>query len=208
VTRENLATDLSAALREAIVHGALTAGQRINEVHWAAEQDVSRTPLREALCRLAAEGFVENRPRRGFFVPDPDPADAADLYAIRAILDPAALEMAGLPDAARIDRLARINARIAAADHVERAIDLDDAWHLELVSHCGNRVLLDLVRQFMQRTRPLERAYVGERRNVPRMVAEHERILAALRQADLPSAVGRLRANLRSGLDTIRGMGR
>lgn len=202
--RANLSTDLSDALRQAIVHGDLAAGERIDEGAWAEEWDVSRTPLREALSRLVAEGFVESRPRRGFFVRDVGPREVRDLYAIRAILDPAALAAAGLPDAGRLERLERLNAEIAAASgDVERTIDLDDAWHLALLSHGDNRTLLDLVERFMRRTRPLERAYAGSHGTPATMVEEHARILAALRAGDLEAAVERLRENMRSGLGPI-----
>ncbi len=202
--RDNLATDLADTLRQSIVDGQLATGDRINEVELAASLEVSRTPLREALYRLVAERLVESRPRQGFYVREIGPRELADVYGIRAILDPAALEAAGLPDPDRLDRLTAINDRIreAAADP-ERIIDLDDEWHLELLHGCPNRALVDLIREFMRRTRPLERAYMRDRGNVQTTVRIHDRILDALRAGDLDRAVELVRENMRVGLPPI-----
>ncbi len=202
--RDNLATDLADTLRQSIVDGQLATGERINEVELAASLEVSRTPLREALYRLVAERLVESRPRQGFYVREIGPRELADVYGIRAILDPAALEAAGLPDPDRLDRLTAINDRIReAADDPERIIDLDDEWHLELLQGCPNRALVDLIREFMRRTRPLERAYTRDRGNVQTMVRIHDQILDALRAGDLDRAVGLVRENMRVGLPPI-----
>ena len=66
--RPNLSDDLATRLRTMVVEGELPAGERVNEVHLAARLGVSRTPLREALSRLASEGAVTSVPRLGFFV--------------------------------------------------------------------------------------------------------------------------------------------
>ena len=63
-----MSNDLANSLRDMIIDGDLAPGKRLNEVHLAAELGVSRTPLREALSRLAAEGDVVSVPRHGFFV--------------------------------------------------------------------------------------------------------------------------------------------
>lgn len=199
--RDNLSTEIAREIRKSIVRGDIVPDERINEVDLAKRLEVSRTPLREALSHLVAEGFVENRPRRGFFVRAPDAGEVRDLYAIRAILDPAALERAGVPEPPRLESLAALNARIReAVEDPERAIDLDDAWHLELLSGTANGVLMDLIRHFMRRTRTLERAYLSDRRNVEAMAEAHDRILRALGERNLEAAVQLLRENLEDGM--------
>ena len=66
--RGNISDDLVNGLRNMIVDGRLAAGERINEVHLARALGVSRTPLREALARLAREGTLSSVPRIGWFV--------------------------------------------------------------------------------------------------------------------------------------------
>lgn len=191
-------------IRHRIAAGRMPSGQRINETELSRELDVSRTPLREALSRLASEGFVSVRPRRGFYVQSLDPEEVRDLYQVRAILDPAALEMAGLVDPGRLQRLRDINEGIRrAAGDPDALVERDDEWHLELLARCPNGIVLGLIRQFMLRTRPLEREYLSEHANVETMVREHEEIVMSLAEGDLPAAVAGLRANMTSAIPAL-----
>ncbi|ANM32146.1 hypothetical protein ABI59_08030 [Acidobacteria bacterium Mor1] len=187
-----------------MVEGGFEEGSRINEVALAEELQVSRTPLREALSALTAEGFLENIPRRGFFVLPLSTKEFLDLYAMRAILDPAALESAGLPSPEQIEKLEALNEEIkAAVGDADRVIELDDRWHLELVGHGPNDVLINLICQFIRRTRRYEQRYLREAENVAVATGEHERIIERLRADDLEGACAALRANMQSGLKPI-----
>lgn len=200
----NLSGEIAHELRRLISEGDLATGERINESELSSRLAVSRTPLREALSRLTSEGLVTIRARRGFFVQDLRPAEVEELYRIRAILDPAALELAGPLPESGLARLAELNRGIAGSDgDPDRTIELDERWHEELLAHCPNRILLDLIRRFMIRTRPLERAYMSEHGNVKTVVREHERILAALEAGDLEGAVAGLRANMTSAIPVL-----
>ncbi|HET9231607.1 MAG TPA: GntR family transcriptional regulator, partial [Vitreimonas sp.] len=150
--RANIADSAVEAVRTMIVDGALPEGDRINEVHLAQKLGVSRTPLREALNRLASEGALTSAPHLGFFVRPLTLEEFQQVYTIRPLLDPEALRLAGLPSAAKLDRLERINAKLGKAAS-ERAITLDDQWHLELIGDCPNRVLIELIENNILRTR-------------------------------------------------------
>src|SRR5688572_10990022 len=95
--RDNLSGALVTKLRHMIVDGTLPAGGRLNEVHLAQQLGVSRTPLREALTRLAQEGALTSLPRIGWFVRPLTVEELEQIYPIRALLDPEALRLAGLP---------------------------------------------------------------------------------------------------------------
>jgi DNA-binding GntR family transcriptional regulator len=199
INRPNLNDAVAATLREMIVDGRLHAGERINEVHLADKLGVSRTPLREALIRLVAEGALNNLPRSGFYVRPLSLEEFEQIYPIRAILDPEALRLAGLPDPKRLARLESLNQKVGEAHDPDKVISLDDAWHRELLAGCPNPVLIGLIEQFMQRTRRYELALMRERRNVLRTIHDHEDIFAALRAGDLESACVALRRNMESG---------
>jgi len=128
--RPNLSEELASELRDRIVDGRLPAGERVNEVHLAASLGVSRTPLREALGRLTAEGALTSSPRLGFFIQPLTADEFRQIYPIRAMLDPEALRLAGIPSRERIASLQRMNAALANANDAGRAISRDDAWHL------------------------------------------------------------------------------
>jgi DNA-binding GntR family transcriptional regulator len=199
LARSNLSDSAASALRLMIVDGRLPAGERINEVQLSQELGVSRTPLREALARLVTEGTLRAVPRLGYFVRPLSLEEFEQVYAIRPILDPAALRLAGVPDAERLARLGELNRKLAAARDAEAAIALDDGWHLELLAHCPTRVLLELIENMMMRTRRYEIALMREAPGVVRASADHRRILAALRRNDLGGACAALKHNLKSG---------
>src|SRR5688572_24990857 len=183
--RPNLSDSVAATLREMIVDGRLAAGERINEVQLAARLGISRTPLREALGRLVAEGALTSSPRLGVYVCPLTIDEVEQIYPIRALLDPEALRLAGLPSSDRLERLERLNREIAETADPEEVIALDDAWHLELVADCPNATLVGLIEQFIRRTHRYELALMRGRPNVERAVADHGDILDALRAGDL-----------------------
>ena len=199
LSRADLSASLVSRIRDLIVSGELPAGERINEVHLATRLGVSRTPLREALSALGGEGAIVVVARRGFFVMALSMEEVMQLYPLRAILDPAALRLAGVPSRESIERLRTLNHRFVRARDSLKAIDLDDRWHLELLAGCPNTILLDLIRQFMRRTRRYEVGLMRARRQVGQSGACHEAIIAALEAGDLDSACAALEGNMRSG---------
>jgi DNA-binding GntR family transcriptional regulator len=202
--RETMSGDAADALRTMIVEGALAEGERLNEVQLAARLGVSRTPLREAINRLAAEGSITMTPHRGAFVKPLTLAEFEPLYAMRPILDPAALEAAGLPSASRMKRLEALNRRLPEARDASQAMDVDDAWHRELIAACPNPILLDLIEQFIRRTRRYEIALMREQPQVQAAVRDHNAVMTALAAADLEGACEALRANLARGAEPLR----
>jgi DNA-binding GntR family transcriptional regulator len=201
--RDNISDSVAAELRHRIVDGRLPAGERINEVHLARELGVSRTPLREALSRLASEGALESVPRFGFFVRPLTLEEFEQIYDIRPILDPEALRLAGLPDAKTLGRLVKLNRRLAKVRDPEVVIALDDEFHLALLDRCPNRVLLEMIQNIILRTRRYELALMRETSNVLRATEDHARILGALRRRDLPAACAALKRNMQWGRTPI-----
>ena len=197
--RSTVSDDVAAAVRALIANGGLAEGERINEVHLAAQLGVSRTPLREALNRLRAEDALTSAPNFGFTVKPLTLEEFEPLYGMRPILDPAALRLAGLPSAEKLARLRKLNAQIEATRDPERIIDLDDAWHLELIADCPNPILLDLIGQFVRRTRRYEIALMRERNNVLVAGSNHRAIMAALARRDLEAACSALQHNMQTG---------
>lgn len=201
--RANVSESVAAAVRAMIVNGRLGEGERINEVRLSEALGVSRTPLREALNRLQAEGALSSSPGLGYRVLPLTVEEFGQLYDIRPILDPEALRAAGLPDRKRLESLERLNRAFAAARDPEAAIDLDDRWHMALIEACPNKVLLGMIETIIQRTRRYELALMRESRGVATATGDHEAILAALRQGDLEGACAALKRNMQSGREPI-----
>ncbi len=186
-----------------IVFGELAGRERVNEVLLAKQLGVSRTPLREALNGLVTENALYVMPRRGFFVCPLTVEDFMQVYTVRQILDPGALEQAGIPPLSTLEELERLNEALLLEDDVEACIQLDDVWHLKLLEHGSNQVLISLIQQMMSRTHRYELAYF--RCCDGRRLAndDHQRIITALLEGDLFAACQALKANMTSGVSPI-----
>ncbi|OQW56119.1 MAG: hypothetical protein A4S17_14020 [Proteobacteria bacterium HN_bin10] len=202
IERGNISEAAADAVRAMIVDGRLAAGDRINEVHLAAQLGVSRTPLREALSGLVAEGALIARPRLGYYVRPLSLEEFRQVYAIRPLLDPEALRLAGIPPPARIAQLEKLNSSLRQAKGV-RAIDMDDRWHSVLLAACPNKVLLALIQNMQLRTRRYELAVMRESKQISAAVGDHERIIAALKEGDLHAACEALRRNMQNGSEQM-----
>jgi DNA-binding GntR family transcriptional regulator len=197
--RGNISEAAADAVRAMIVEGRLPDGERINEVQLAKQLGLSRTPLREALNRLSAEGALTSVPRIGYFVRPLTLEEFKQVYAIRPLLDPEALRLAGLPNAKKLERLEKLNGSLRKARSAKAAIALDDEWHLTLISDCPNSVLIDLIEHMIVRTKRYELALLRESPHVARAMDEHTAILQALRAGELKRACALLRQNMESG---------
>jgi DNA-binding GntR family transcriptional regulator len=201
--RLNISETVADAVRAMIVDGRLAPGERINEVRLSGALGVSRTPLREALNRLASEGALSSTPAIGYSVRPLTVEEFEQLYAIRPLLDPEALRLAGLPSPARLARLEALNRRFGEARDAEAAIALDDDWHRELIAACPNKVLLELIDAMILRTRRYEVALMRETPNRQVASEDHARIMEALRHGDLPAACEGLKHNMETGFQPV-----
>ncbi len=202
--RFNISNDLCQIIRRQITDGRLPAGTHVNEVHLAAQLEVSRTPLREALSQLTAEGLLDCKPRRGFFTKGLTIAEVEQLYPLRALLDPQALRLAGIPGSKRISELRRINEQIGnARGRPARAIDLDDRFHRILLADCPNEILLGFIEQLIWKSRRYEYAYMTQTQNIDVATEEHDAILAALDQSNLSAACSMLKQNMTSAREPL-----
>jgi DNA-binding GntR family transcriptional regulator len=128
------------ALLERIVAGELPPGSRLRQEALAEELGVSRTPLREALVRLASEGLVEFTPNRGATVAARDFTDMEQAWCARLVIEPGAARLAAErrdPDAVRRLRECARRQRAVAGD-VTTSFALNREFHLTLVQASGN----------------------------------------------------------------------
>lgn len=187
VERALLSEQALGAIRRAIVVGELPPGTPVKDVELAARMGLSRTPVREALARLADEGLIESKPHSYTRVTPMDADAVRDAHAVVQSMHGLATRLA-VPrlTAAHLDELRAANARFAAAvgsGALEEAIARDDAFHGVLVLACGNKAVAATIRRY---TPLLHRAvYLYFRSPLGRDSAPmHERIIAACAAGD------------------------
>jgi DNA-binding GntR family transcriptional regulator len=180
-------------LREEIVSSRLAPGTELQEVALSQELGVSRGPIREALGRLAAEGLVTVRPRRGAVVRALSATEFLEAYQVREALEVMAVRLAvprlSSDDTAAMQRLIDEMAAYAEADDVERFFEANAAFHQAFFGAAGNRMLAEMyqkLRSQIDRHRPLS---LGLRGNLQRSITEHRAILRAAKAGDVERAV-------------------
>lgn len=137
------------ALTELIILGALRPGQHLVESELAKHLGVSRQPIREALHRLQAEGWVDLRPGQGAFVHVPTEREVDQLLAVRSLLETESARLAAngatSDQIARLRELMREGLEAMKADDVERLVGLNASLHAYVTQMSGNAVLAELI---------------------------------------------------------------
>ncbi|PGH56114.1 GntR family transcriptional regulator [Azospirillum palustre] len=182
---------VEAAMREAILEGVLPAGAPLRQEDLAAAFGVSRMPVREALRQLEARALVEFHPHRGAVVAEISAEDSADIGAIRAALEPAALRLS-LPHLTADDLAlaAELIAEMDAETDPGRMGELNRRFHMTLYSRAGRPRLLALVEQHLSAADRYLRFQFAALGYHPRSQDEHHALLAACRAGDADAACG------------------
>jgi DNA-binding GntR family transcriptional regulator len=203
---------VAAEIRSRITAGRLPLGARISDKKLAAELNVSRTPVREALVQLQSDGLVVMRPQSGTFVFDLTVQEVRDICATRAILETGAIRLAA--DAGSADAMARLGllvgrAAIALDDgDLELCDELDCQFHEGIVAASGNGYLVRAYSGISDRLRALRHRLPRERDRMARAIAQHRRIIdlwAAGRLDQATTEIGSHVLNVARLLATIRG---
>lgn len=191
VPRRLLRDEAYEVLATAIVNGDLRPGAVIRDADLAEQVGLSRTPVREALARLADEGLVESKPNAYTRVTPLDRRASYEAFVIlRELHVLATREAVPRMTPGDLDRLRRANADFAAAlaaSDVDAALAADDAFHSVVVEAAGNRTLHATLDRLTPRIRRLERLRFG---SLPgrQSIDMHERIIRACARGDVERA--------------------
>ena len=187
------------AVRARIMDGALAPGTFLREKDLES-MGVSRTPIREALGRLASEGFLERLPHRGFRVPAESLGNLLELYPIVASLELLAGRLAlDRFTPADVAELKAVNERLAEARDrrdVRAMLEQNTRFHRLISERGGNRRLALLLDDLRSQLTRLELWYYSGRDRTQRSIREHEEIIAAIDVGDRPRALALLERNM------------
>jgi DNA-binding GntR family transcriptional regulator len=195
-SRMTLVSQLVAGLREMIFTGTLAPGTRLLQEQLAAELKVSRTPLREAIRVLVADGLLVPVPGSGngtVKVVELNADDVLELYQIREQIDGLAARLCAereLAPALReqltgsLDRLSRSCEPFDLTEYVTAHAD----FHVEILRDCGNSRLRQMEPLVRLSAQMLFRRFVGRGNEMKRSIAAHRDILAAILDGDAPLA--------------------
>lgn len=180
------------ALIDLIVGGELSPGQHMVETDLARQLGVSRQPIREALHRMEAEGWVDLRPSQGAFVHVPTDSEVDELLDVRALLEAETARLAAAArgstpaQLARLREICRDGEAAAEAGDFGAAVAANNAFHAEVAAVGGNAVLAELADIVGRRVQWYYRMVAPERGHGS--WAEHAEIIEAIESGDADQA--------------------
>lgn len=189
---------------EDIVTGEFRPGSKIKDTDVAAQLDISRTPVREALLRLVHEGFLEARVGRGFAVCELRVEELREVYPIVWTLEAMALRAAPMPTPQVQAELRQLNVQIGARDQDPlKRLEVDLIWHNNLVQGCGNSTLLDMIDRLKRVLQRYLHAYIMVNPHIKKSIDDHELIVDYLAAGEKERAVAQLEKHFQRNLEIV-----
>lgn len=198
--------EVAELLRQRIFKRELEPGSWIDELKIAEDYGISRTPLREALKVLAAEGLVTMKVRRGAYVTEVNEKDLSDVYHLLGLLESdAAGVVAARATPAQLQELQALHDELETAGSGkpdrERFFEINERFHMRLLEIADNRwrnqMVADL-RKVMKLNRHNSLLKSGR---IEESLAEHRAVMAALQAHDAANASQRMLEHFRNGLE-------
>jgi DNA-binding GntR family transcriptional regulator len=177
--------------------GTLLPGARLRETELAERFGISRTPVREAIRLLEADGLVAHIPRQGATIRLLDYSEVMELYEMRAVLEGTAARLAARAASdMELDELSALNAEMAAAKDTATAYELNRQFHMTLLDAAKNRYLVKSVNALQKTLLILGPTTLIEPVRAQDAVTEHNTILSALRARDGMAAEAAMRTHI------------
>lgn len=184
-------------LIEAIARGDLPPGTRLREIELSERLGLSRTPVREALRALEADGLVQHQPRQGAMVRKLDHAEVMELYEMRAVLEGTAARLAArMASDIELHALAVLNDQFAATTDAATAAELNRQFHHTLMGASRNRFLVRAVDGLRKTMLILGPTTMTLATRVAEAASEHAGIVKALQARDGARAEALMRSHI------------
>ncbi|MBC9245777.1 GntR family transcriptional regulator [Paracoccus sp. 11-3] len=194
----SVADDISEKLESEIVEGILPPGTRLEEPALAERFGVSRTPVREALQRLAASGLVELKPRRGTQVLNPSTVRIVEMFEVMAELEAACARLCARR--ATPELIAELHGWLrkceSAVHDVSAYYAANRGFHSAIYAGSGNSFLTEQAELLHLRLTPFRRQQLRVPRRLRQSLAEHAMIVAAIEAGDDAAAAMAQRAHI------------
>jgi len=191
--KETFAEKAYTDLKRRILDNELPAGHQLMEGELAELLEISRTPAREAMMRLEAEGLVEVRPRHGMKVKPISISDMTEIYAVLTGLESTAAWQAAKRDQSETDinalrdSVKRMDSALKAQD-LKAWAEADEKFHRILVSMSGNERLIDLVERFIDQSHRVRMLTLRLRPIPAQSNEDHASVVAAIEAKDADTA--------------------
>ena len=185
-TRKDLAAD---RIRSRILRGVFKPGDKLDQVDLAEDLNVSRSPVREALRTLDAEGLVTSIPNKGTIVTERSLEELEELYYTRSLIEGIAIERA-VPhlDKKILDKLDGIIYSATLSSDYEELLTLNNEFHMRIYRGYPQDFLSNYIQQLRNMAAPYNRLYLDSEGSIQLAWEDHRRIFDACVKRDAKKA--------------------
>ncbi|MES2280919.1 MAG: GntR family transcriptional regulator [Pseudomonadota bacterium] len=212
LVQNSLHHEVAATLREEIFAGTLAPGSFLDEVALCERLEISRTPLREALKVLTAEGLLRHEPRRGCFVNEVTEQDLDDIFPVIALLEGrCAYEAARNATNADLVELTILHDRLnghAKAGRITDYYATNYLIHEAIITLANNRWLAQAIADLRKILKLSRLQSLGVQGRLAQSLSEHMTVFAALKSRDSEGAEAAMRTHLTRQRDALRELAR
>ena len=203
LTHRALYEEVAELLRQRIFSRELEPGSWIDELKLAEEYGISRTPLREALKVLAAEGLITMKVRRGAYVTEVSEKDLVDVYHLLSLLESdAAGEVAKRATDAELEELQALHQDLEAAEpDREKFFEINERFHMRMLELADNKWRNQMVADLRKVMKLNRHNSLFKSGRVTQSLQEHRDLLHALIQRNAEDAVNRVKTHFKNGLN-------
>ena len=211
LTPRALYEEVAELLRQRIFNQELAPGAWIDELKLAEAYGISRTPLREALKVLAAEGLITMKVRRGAYVTEVSERDLTDVYHLLSLLESdAAATVAATATDAQLAELQALHAQLEAALKPSRPnyagfLTLNIAFHTRLLEIANNRWRTQMVSDLRKIMKLKGHSSLFREPRARESLREHDALMKAIAARDAPGAMQCMKDHFQSGLKAATG---
>ena len=200
-------------LKHKILTGEIVSQTRLMEIDLSEKMNVSRTPIREAIKRLADDGLVKVEPRRGAYVANISIKDMLDVFEVREDMEGFVAKLAAQRISDDEKNTLREIAReyeeaIEKADDKENIIDLDEKFHNFIVRCCGNETLSELVKYVQELSLRFRYLYYNDFSLYESTAEQHNRIMEAINAGEEEVARDEADAHVRALKEFVFDLGK
>jgi DNA-binding GntR family transcriptional regulator len=212
LVHNSLHDEVAVLLREQIFAGALAPGSFIDEVALCESLKISRTPLREALKVLSAEGLLRHEPRRGCFVNEVTEQDLDEIFPVIALLEGrCAFDAARHASDADLAALQTLHQRLEKHARAKRIVDYYEtnyAIHEAIITLANNRWLAQVIADLRKILKLARLQQLSAPGRLEQSLSEHLAVFAALKARDCEGAEAAMRTHLIRQREALRELDR
>jgi len=212
LVHNSLHDEVAARLRDRIFAGELMPGTFLDEARLAEELSISRTPLREALKVLTAEGLVRHEPRRGCFVNEVTEQDLDEIFPVIALLEGRCAREAAInatdADLLELEALHDKLNRHARAKRINDYYTVNFAIHEAIITLANNRWLAQAIADLRKILKLARQQQLYAPGRLEQSLGEHLAIYAALRARDAEGADAAMREHITRQREALRALAR